>query len=128
MNYSVDAVKIAYDDMLELSDADGTLTQVYQPILPLTPANATYTFYKPVRMLKIVNQTDATVFFSKYGLDDSPGADVFPPGTGCIYDYGSNKSDQGGVLDVNAGLRLYAKSSKVPIGNFYIVIFYAQAD
>ena len=80
----------------------------------------------PVRLIDIDNTTDANLIISFNGIDDK----IFVAANGFkIYDFASNKSNQGGSLDLPAFTLFYVKqeSSAPTTGNVYIGICYASA-
>lgn len=81
-------------------------------------------FDHPVRVLKITNFTDVNLYISFNGVDthDVIGANGF-----CLWDYGSNKADQSGLLEQDLGERVYIKAiGALPtLGAVYVTAIYA---
>lgn len=79
----------------------------------------------PVRVLKITNLTDTNLLISINGLTDH---DVVPANGFCLYDYGANKSDQGGFLELPAVDRIYVKQEAAPptFGLVYVTVIYVS--
>jgi hypothetical protein len=90
-----------------------------------TYAGVGTSFVYPVRILKVTNLTDKDLLISFNGVDDM---DVCPANAFYLYDYGSNKADQGGFFEQAAGNRLYAKqASGAPTsGSVYVTVVYAS--
>ena len=109
------AVCIAYDDLRSL--AFGGISSSYAAVgLP---------FANPPRMYKVTNLTDAALLISFNGVSDK---DVIPANAGQIYDYGSNMSVSGGLLEDVAGRRVYVKqeSGAATSGKVYVTVMYAS--
>ena len=60
-------------------------------------------FSNPVRMLKITNRTDADLIISFDGLTNH---DILPAMSAYIYDYCTNESEAGGLLEQPAMTRV----------------------
>jgi hypothetical protein len=77
----------------------------------------------PIRLMKVYNQTDQTLFLSNDGLSDK---DFIPANSQFIYDIGSNTSTQGGWLVMNAGARLYVRYPGTPptLGGLLVAVIY----
>lgn len=114
--YPVNSIKIKFDPLRSISFADVTTSYV----MIGTP------FQNPGRMIKIWNNTDADCFLSQNGIDDN---DFLPSKGGFVYDYASNKSNQGGTLEQPANDRWYIKAeSGLPsTGAIYVTFIYATA-
>ena len=110
------SVRVRYDALRSL---DWTLiTANYVGVGPA--------FVYPIRIMKITNSTDAVLLISFDGLDDK---DITPGNTYTIYDYGSNRADTGGLLEVSAGDRFYVKAEGAlpSLGKVYVTIIYASS-
>jgi hypothetical protein len=77
----------------------------------------------PIRLMKVYNQTDVTLFLSNDGINDK---DFIPANSQFIYDIGSNTSTQGGWLVLNAGSRIYVRypGSAPTVGGLLISVIY----
>ena len=83
-------------------------------------------FANPVRILKVVNNTDADLIISFDGVTDM---DMAPAASIYIYDYCSDKSDQAGNLEHAQGTILYVKYTGTAPTNgksFYVIVIYAS--
>lgn len=82
-------------------------------------------FSNPVRILKVTNFTDANLIISFNGIDDH---DVVAANGFYLYDFGSNKSTAGGLMEQPAGERLYVREETLSpsSGNVYVTIVYAS--
>lgn len=84
-------------------------------------------FENPVRILKITNFTDKNILVSLNGVDDH---DIVASNGFFLYDYSSNKSNSGGLLEQPQNDRIYVKSEAVDnlptIGTLYITVVYAS--
>lgn len=82
-------------------------------------------FAYPVRILKITNLTNATLIFSTNGVVDM---DVVPADGFVLYDFCSNRTDQGGVLEEPAGDRIYVRAAGAnpTTGTVYVTVIYAS--
>jgi len=82
-------------------------------------------FSNPVRILKLSNLTDANILVSFNGVDNH---DVVPANGFFLYDYTSNKSNAGGLLEQPQNDRLYVKaeSSLPSTGSLYVTLVYAS--
>lgn len=81
-------------------------------------------FVNAIRILSLVNTTDVDLLVSLNGIDDKI---IVPATSGKVYDFGTNKADQSGVLDLSAGTRVYVKrASGAPAsGSFYVETAFA---
>ena len=81
-------------------------------------------FSNPVRILKVTNFTDANLIISFNGIDDH---DVVAANGFYLYDFGTNKSTSGGLLEQPAGERVYVRQEDVAptLGNVYVTLVYA---
>jgi hypothetical protein len=79
----------------------------------------------PVRLFKITNLTDAPLFVSFNGVDDQ---DIVPTYGYFLYDFGSNKSDQSGYLELAAQKRVYVRHMGVAptLGSVYVTTVYVS--
>ena len=82
-------------------------------------------FVNPVRQILITNLTDANLIISYNGVT---AMDVVAANTGKVLDYSSNKADQAGVLEQDAGDRCYVmlEEAAATTGNVYVTIIYAS--
>jgi hypothetical protein len=105
----------------------------YEPIRSLGYADiaSTYSlvgtrFANPVRILKVVNLSDANLMISFDGVDDY---DVVAAGGGYIYDYCSDRNALGGNFEQPANTQVYVKYiGSAPMENgVYVVVIYASA-
>jgi len=82
-------------------------------------------FANPVRILKVTNLTDEPLLVSFNGVDDH---DIVAANGFFLYDFGTNKSDSGGLLEQSQSTRLYVKAAtNVPdTGAVYVTIIYAS--
>lgn len=82
-------------------------------------------FEHPIRLLKILNATDADVVISYDGVTDH---DVIPALGFCLYDFASNKSSVGGHLEMPIGGAVYARQLAAPgtLGAVAVVCMYAS--
>ena len=104
----------------------------YEP-LRSTAFNAITTLYEgvgtpfanPVRILKVTNLTDQDILVSFNVVDDH---DIVAANGFFFYDYTSNKSSSGGVLEQPKGNRIYIKAEGVlpTVGNLYVTVVYAS--
>lgn len=109
------SVRVGYEDLRELD-----WTAVTANFVGVGAAVS-----NPIRMIKFANNTDALLLMSFDGLT---AVDVFPKNTFFILDYGSNRADQGGYLELPAGSRFYVKAEAAlpTYGKFYITVMYAS--
>lgn len=79
----------------------------------------------PARQIKITNFTNSNLIISLNGVNDM---DAISAGGFVLYDFGSNKADAGGVLELPASTRFYVRyESMAPtLGNVYLTIIYAS--
>ncbi len=85
-------------------------------------------FQEPPRMLKIQNTTNQGVYISYNGYANS-AVDFIVADSAFIYDFGSNMSSTGGLLEQPAGDRVYVSSDIAPtMGNIYVTVMYASND
>ncbi len=109
-------IRIMFEDLRSL--AFGGISGTY--------AGVGTAFQKPVRMLKITNLTDAALIISFNGINDK---DVIAANSAFIYDYGSNKSDSGGIAEQTAFERVYVReeSSSPTSGSVYVTSIYLDS-
>jgi len=83
------------------------------------------TFAHPVRILKVVNDTDGDVTISYDGVNDQ---DFIPANGAFIYDYGSDKSGQAQNLEQPVGFGVYVKRNGAAptVKSVYVVVIYAD--
>jgi hypothetical protein len=81
----------------------------------------------PIRIIKVVNTTDATVLISDDGETDK---DVVPAGGFFLYDITLNKTERNVGFFLDEGKRIYAKydGSAPTSGAVYLVVVYASAN
>jgi hypothetical protein len=115
MGNLVSATRIRYEVLRTL--AFGSITTSYVAIG--TP------FLNPVRMLKVTNLTNQPLYISTDGINNH---DVVSANAAYVYDYGSNKSDAGGLLEESQSDQLYVKSvNTLPTsGSIYVTVIYAS--
>lgn len=82
-------------------------------------------FENPVRILKVTNLTNGNVLISFNGIDDH---DIVPANGAYVYDYGTNRSSTGSLLEQSAFDRLYVKAEDdLPdTGILYVTVIYAS--
>ena len=82
-------------------------------------------FANPVRILKVTNLSDEDVFVSLNGIDDH---DVVAANGFFLYDYCTNRSSVGGLLEQPQGDRIYVKAigSLPTTGALYVTVVYAS--
>jgi hypothetical protein len=100
------------------SAAFGSITAMYTAV--------GFPFSNPVRILKVTNLTNKNILISLNGIDDH---DIVAANGFFLYDYSSNKSSVGGLLEQPQGDRIYVKSETVSlptIGAVYVTIVYAS--
>ena len=115
MSNLVSSVRVRFEPLRSL--AFGSISGTYSGVgLP---------FANPVRILKFSNETDASILVSINGVDDH---DIVAGNGFCLYDFTTNKSDAGGLLEQPQGDRIYVKaeSSLPTLGNFYVTVIYAS--
>lgn len=99
--------------------------------LPFGAIAAFYTavglpFFNPVRILKVTNLTDIALLISFNGVDDM---DVVAANGAYVYDFSTNRSSKGGLLEQPANDRLYVKqagAAPATSGNIYVTVIYAS--
>lgn len=117
-----------------MSNVASSIRVRYEPLRTITfsEISGTYAgvgipFSNPVRILKVTNFTDVNILVSLNGIDDH---DIVPASGFFLYDYCSNKSNSGGLLEQPQGDRIYVKAaspSNLPtIGSLYVTIVYAS--
>lgn len=82
-------------------------------------------FLYPSRLFKIYNSTNQDLYISNDGINDK---DIVPATSSFIYDFASDKSNQGGTLDLPANTTIYVlyPSSAPTSGNVYVSTIYAS--
>jgi|GEM_PF-729578 len=82
-------------------------------------------FENPVRILKVTNLSNENILISFNGIDDN---DIVAANGFFLYDYGTNKSSTGGLLEQSAFDRLYVKAedSLPTTGTLYVTVIYAS--
>lgn len=83
-------------------------------------------FGHAVRMLKVVNNTDANLIIHYDGLADE---DYVAASSQFIYDFTSNVSETGDVLELAANTTVYVRDDGVAptSGSVYVIVIYASA-
>jgi len=79
-------------------------------------------FANPIRLFFLQNQTDQTMLFSWDGINDH----IALPASGfLLMDVTSNKTSNGGTLEVAQGTRFYVKGASGPTsGAIYLSVFF----
>lgn len=105
----------------------------YEPIRSLPAASIlamAYTeigdpFENPSRIFKITNLTDAALFISFDGVTDH---DIVGANSFTLYDYCSDRSEQGGTLEQAAGTQVWVREESTPAttGTVYVTTIYAS--
>lgn len=82
-------------------------------------------FNNPIRILKVSNETNASVLISMNGIDDH---DIVAGNGVFVYDFTGNASAQAGVLELQAQKRIYVKQAGAAptSGTLYITAIYAS--
>jgi len=84
-------------------------------------------FENPVRILKVTNFTNVNILVSLNGIDDH---DIAISNGYFLYDYSSNKSSAGGLLEQPLGDRIYVKAESADnlptSGRVYVTVVYAS--
>jgi hypothetical protein len=109
------AQRVAWEARRDIAfgDIDVTYTPVGDPLI------------NPVRMLKIVNDTDVAIDISDDGSTDK---DIISAGSAFIYDFTSNTTPAtGSILALNKGTQIYVKGNPTS-GSLYIVVIYASTN
>lgn len=101
-----------YPDVLRSIDS-ATFTGAYQAVG--TPFNY------PIRILKIINNSDENVSVSWDGIADH---DFIPAATFALYDFGTNRGNSSPGLDLPQGIQISVKGS-AGTGLVYVVAFAA---
>jgi len=115
MGNLVSSVRARYEPLRSI--AFGGISAIYAGVG--TP------FSNPVRILKVTNLTNEDILVSLNGIDDH---DVVAANGFFLYDYSSNRSNAGGLLEQPQGDRIYVKAeSGLPTGgNLYVTVVYAS--
>lgn len=117
MSNLASSVRVRYEPLRSIlfSSISGTYASIGLP------------FSNPVRILKVTNFTDVNVLISLNGVDDH---DIVALNGFFLYDYSSNKSSSGGLLEQPQGDRIYVKaeaSDNLPsMGRVYVTVVYAS--
>jgi hypothetical protein len=84
-------------------------------------------FESPARIIKVTNFTNKNILVSLNGIEDH---DIVAANGFFLYDYCSNKSSAGGLLEQPQGDRMYIKAEAADnlptIGTVYITVVYAS--
>lgn len=82
-------------------------------------------FVNAVRILKVTNLSDEPIFISLNGIDDH---DVVAANGFFLYDYCTNRSSVGGILEQPQGDRIYVRAvGTLPtLGSLYVTVVYAS--
>jgi hypothetical protein len=111
---NLSAIRIRYEPLRVL--AFGDISTTYEIVG--TP------FQNPIRLIKFINETNQGITISFDGVYDY---DYIPAGSGQVYDYCTNKSDQGGSLEQSEFDRVYVKTASSPTsGSVYVTCIYAS--
>lgn len=112
------SIRVRYDTLRELN----FLSVVFGAWVPIGSA-----FQNPVRLIKIMNRTDAGY---KISFDGINAHDVVPAEGYYVYDYTSNKSSSASSLEQPIGDRVYVTPiSIMPTqGNIYVTVVYAAQN
>lgn len=115
MGNQISAVRARYDTLRSLGFAG--LSPVF--------AGIGAKFTNPVRILKVTNLTNANLIVSFNGVDDM---DIVSAFGFFLYDYTTNKSDAGGVLEHPAEDRIYVRTAgaAATLGTVYVTVVYAS--
>ena len=112
---SASSARIAFEPLRTI--AFGGITNVY--------AAVGTAFANPVRLLKITNMTDVDIIVSYNGVTDQ---DIVIASGFTLYDYCTNQSSVGGLLEQPVGDGVWVKRAGAanPIsGNVYVTVIYA---
>ena len=113
----LNAIRVAYEDLREA--AFGAIGAAYAIVGTATQ--------NPIRIITIVNDTDAPVVISFNGVDDH----IYVPATsGFTYDYNANKQDPSGIFQQPSGTEIYVKrhAGAPTTGDLAITIIYASPN
>lgn len=125
-NYN--AIKVAYEPTREI--AFGDIPANYT--LPLV--NAAATFYTPtsnsIRILKIINTTDANMYMSFSSFDPTGTGvndnDYIPASSAAILDYCSNRAEPSALLEQQKNTQFQIRYETAPTkGKVVVVVIYA---
>jgi len=111
----VSSARIAFEPLRTL--AFGGITNVY--------AAVGTSFANPVRLLKITNMTNEDIIVSYNGVTDN---DVVIASGFTLYDYCTNQSAKGGLLEQPVGDGVWVKragAANPTSGNVYVTVIYA---
>lgn len=116
---SASAVRASFDELREI--AFGSISSTY------TLVGSAFE-YSP-RLIKIVNETDAGLYiaYDKVYAQGNLVQDTVSPGGAFVYDIGTNRSSQGGVLDIPKlnGIWIKDRGAAATSGSVYITVMYA---
>lgn len=107
------AIRIQFEEIRSVAfgDISGAFVAIGNP------------FEHPIRVVKVVNTTNAEVIISYDGLTEH---DVLPSGSFTLYDWCANKSDPAGGAFQAVGTQVWVLSDGSPSsGNVYVVAAYA---
>ncbi len=111
------AIRVQYEEIREVNNAD--IGAGYSVVgLP---------FGHAIRIVRIINTTNAAVFISYDGLTDH---DIVPSGAFVLYDYGSNAAINSGIFEQAKGTQAYVKlvGAAAASGSLYLVAIYAAGS
>ena len=115
MSNLASSVRVRYEPLrsLSFSDITGSFAAVGTP------------FANPVRILKVTNLTDEALVISFDGINDH---DIVPANGFYLYDYTSNQSARGGLLEQPQGDQVYvvAAATLPTIGYVFVTVVYAS--
>lgn len=108
------AIRVQYEPIREVDNGDiaGIYTAIGTP------------FLHAIRMVRIVNTTNADVFIS---YDGSTDHDIVPQGGFVLYDYGTNKAENAGILEQAKGTQPWVRlvSGAASSGSLFLIAIYA---
>ena len=116
MSNFANAVRIRYEPLRSIIYS--SITSQYNGVgLP---------FANPIRILKVTNLTNHPIFISLNAIDDH---DIVAANGFFLYDYASNKSSMGGLLEQPQGDRIYVRAvATLPVmGSVYVTVVYASS-
>jgi len=116
---SANAVRAEFDELREI--AFGDISSTY--------ALVGNTFDYSPRLIKIVNETNVGLYiaYDKNYMQGNLEQDMISAGGAFIYDIGSNKAVQGGVLSMPKlnGVWIKDRGSAATSGSVYVTVMYA---
>ena len=108
------AIRVQYEEIREVDNGDiaGGYSAFGTP------------FAHAIRTVRIVNTTNADVFIS---YDGSTDHDIVPQGGFVLYDYGSNRAENAGILEQAKGTQAWVRlvSGDASSGSLFMVTIYA---